>query len=224
MAAGELNQAISQNIAEQALLGIHTGFPGVIREFDDTSLTATVEPGFKYVENELQPDGSIKETVKSWPLIRDVPVCLPVFGEFQIRPPASQMQGARVWCNVAERSIDNFMESGEPCDPEESRFLDITDCVVTGGICPDGQAPARQSDPDSLEISYKSSVIEISAEGKFRIRSGKNDFFKSLSGFLDNFQNMMVMDPSAGPLSLTTVSKKIITDFKDQVDNMRIKP
>jgi hypothetical protein len=147
-----------------------------------------------------------------------------IFGEFQIRPPVSQMKGARVWCNVAERSIDNFMESGEPCDPEEARFLDITDCVVTGGISPDGQAPARRSDPDSLEISYKRSMIEISSEGKFRIRSGDNEFFSCLSGFLDKLQNLMVMDPSAGPLSLTTVSKTTITDFKGQVDNMRIKP
>ena len=220
MASGELNQVITRNIAEQALLGIHTGFPGTIIDYDDSSLSATVEPGFKYVESETSPDGSVKETVKSWPLIRDVPVSLPKYGDFIIRPPASQMQGARVWCNVAERSIDNFMESGISGDPEDHRYLDITDCIVTGGICPEGHIPDRKSDPDSLEISYKDAVLEITSEGKFSIKKSDADLFKSMSLFLEQLMQIKVLDPSAGPLSLTPESQKTISDFKSIIDDI----
>jgi hypothetical protein len=208
-------------VVRQSLLKIHTAFPGTIIDYDDESLTATVESGFEYVVTEIKPDGTRETSARKYPLIKDVPVSLPVFGKFQIRPPASEMPGATVLLVTSERALDNFMESGRTGDPEEPRIMEISDAIIISGLATENKLPSRKSGINSLEISYGDSFFEITEQGKFKIQSGSNELLTILADFLKDMQSGQVTDPSSGLLDFTAKTKKAFKNTENKIRQMK---
>lgn len=210
-----------EKMIRQSLLKIHTSFPGTIVEYDDETLTATVESGFEYVVSELQPDGSRITKSRKYPLIKEVPISLPVFGKFQIRPPASEFTGATVLLVTSERALDNFMESGQSGDPEEPRIMELSDAIITGGLSAENNIPQRKGAKNSLEITYGDSYLEITEQGKIKIQSGENELIALMEAALDGMANAQYMDPSSGPLNLMPASRAVFTDLKNAISQMK---
>ena len=213
--------AALEKMVRQSLLKIHTSFPGTVISYDDETMTATVESGFKYVVKEQMPDGSTETSVRKYPLIKDVPVSFPVFGRFQIRPPASEIPGSTVFMSVSERALDNFMETGQTGDPEEARLMEITDAVVISGLATENSLPGRKGDKDSFEVSYGDSFIEISKQGKFKIQSGETELLSELSELIKALRSMKVLDPSSGPLQLMPDTVLALTRREEAINRLK---
>ena len=210
-----------EKIVRQSLLKLHTSFPGTVINYDDASMTATVESGFKYVVREQKPDGTFNNVVRSYPPIKDVPVSFPVFGRFQIRPPASEIPGSTVFLSVSERALDNFMTTGKTGDPQEARLMEITDAVVISGLATEKNIPERKGDQDSFEVSYGGSFIEISKDGKFKIQSGKTELLSELSNLIKDLKSLKVLDPSSGPLQLMPETVLSLTQREQAINNLK---
>lgn len=210
-----------EKVVRQSLLKIHTSFPGTVISYDDATMTATVESGFKYVIKEQMPDGTTSNVVRAYPPIKDVPVSFPVFGRFQIRPPASEIPGATVFLSVSERALDNFMATGKTGDPEEARFMEITDAVVISALATENNTPARKGGKDSFEVSYGDSFIEISKQGKFKIQSGKTELLSELSELIKSLKSLKVLDPSSGPLQLMPETILALTQREEAINKLK---
>lgn len=215
-----LTEAID-NFFKQKLMGLHTALPGKIMAYDDKTATAEIEIGFKYTIALKQPDGTIKRESKKYPLIKDIPVSFPAFNNFHIRPPACEMIGARVLLLACERSIDAWMETGNPENPIDPRIFDISDCIVLGGLGTEKQPIKRIGSADSFEIAYNKTLIEISKEGKIKIKSGDNELLSIISNLIGTLANSKIHDQVGGPWPFLASDITAFNKIKTKIDEMK---
>lgn len=105
---------------------LHTAQPGEIVKVISTSPPiVNVQPAFMRLR-----EGS--EEPEKRPVIPNVPVIFPVFGDFGIVGPIEE--GMTVLLIAAERSIKPWMEQGGVVDPKIDRIFDLSDCVAIPGL------------------------------------------------------------------------------------------
>jgi len=195
---------------KKALADLHTALPGRIVEYNDKTMTATVELGIKrrYRDREAQ----------LYPLIDDVPVVLPVFNNSQLRPPASDLLGP---CLVVftERSLDEWLNgSGEPVEPNDARRFSISDAVALPGLAPDRMRSPRKTPSETLEISRGGSWLAFKESGGIEIKKDARELFsllQDLCQFLIDSKVNTGIGPQ--PLDPGTIEKlmSLKTDFKE---------
>ena len=112
-------QALKQDI----LSSLHCALPGMVVSFDAESQTAVIQPAVSRV---IQSASSVipsavegSPSSVSMPLLRDVPVFMPV--SFEINP------GDACLVIFADCDIDNWFETGEAEVPESGRMHSLSD-------------------------------------------------------------------------------------------------
>lgn len=125
-----LASVIRQGV-ENRLKDVHTAMPGIIRTFNATEQTASVQPGIRRVfkERGIESDTLIEEDL---PLLINVPVIFPRGGGFSMTFPVQPDDECLIVFN--ERSIDGWHLDGEVKKPSARRMHALSDAVVYVGL------------------------------------------------------------------------------------------
>ena len=117
-------QALKREIASS----IHCALPGTVESFNAESRTAVIRPALKSRLVSSRPD-SVSRVIPgeaegspssvSLPLLRDVPVFMPV--AFDIAP------GDKCLVVFADREVDGWLETGEVSAPRSDRMHSLSD-------------------------------------------------------------------------------------------------
>ena len=111
-------QALKQEIFES----LHCALPGIVESFDAESQTAVIRPAVKHclVSSRAERSGAEgSPSSVSLPLLRDVPVFMPV--PFDIHP------GDACLVIFADRDIDAWFGTGEAEEPPSGRMHSLSD-------------------------------------------------------------------------------------------------
>ena len=120
-------QALKQEIFES----LHCALPGIVESFDAESQTAVIRPAVKHclVSSRAERSGAEgSPSSVSLPLLRDVPVFMPV--PFDIHP------GDACLVIFADRDIDAWFGTGEAEVPPSGRMHSLSDGFAFVGFRP----------------------------------------------------------------------------------------
>jgi hypothetical protein len=136
-----LETAMSE-IVENRLKHVHTSMPGIIRSFNATLQTATVQPAIRRLF--LDEKGWV-----ALPQCVDVPVQFPGWGDSVMTFPVNP--GDECLLSFSERAIDFWWDKGGVQLPAELRMHDLSDAFALMGFSSKGRAiPAFNT--DAVEI------------------------------------------------------------------------
>ena len=96
-------------LKKEIISSLHCALPGIVESFDAEARTAVIRPA-----------------VKGMPLLRDVPVFMPV--------PLDVSPGDLCLVVFADTDIDAWFESGEPEDPVSDRRHSLSDAFAFVGF------------------------------------------------------------------------------------------
>ena len=120
-------QALKQEIFES----LHCALPGIVESFDAETKTAVIRPAVKHrlVSSRAERSGAEgSPSSVSLPLLRDVPVFMPV--PFDIHP------GDACLLVFADRDIDAWFETGGTEVPPSGRMHSLSDGFAFVGFRP----------------------------------------------------------------------------------------
>ena len=130
-------QALKQEIFES----LHCALPGKVVSFDADSQTAVIRPAVKHRRVSSRAECSGVEgspSSISFPLLRDVPVFMPV--SFEIH------EGDACLVIFADQDIDAWFESGEAEVPPSGRMHSLSDGFAFVGFRTRGNTDENASD------------------------------------------------------------------------------
>jgi hypothetical protein len=96
-------------LKQDVFSSLHCALPGVVESFDADSQTAAIRPG-----------------ARGMPLLRDVPVFMPVSFEITAGNPCLVI--------FADCDIDAWFEGGDPADPVSGRMHSLSDAFAFVGF------------------------------------------------------------------------------------------
>lgn len=108
-----LTPAEASALKKDIFSSLHCALPGIVESYDAESQTAAVRP-------------AMKASSRPFPLLRDVPVFMPV--PFEVSP------GDSCLLIFADRDIDAWLESGEPEEPASGRMHSLSDAFAFIGF------------------------------------------------------------------------------------------
>lgn len=153
--------AALRNFTLDILNEVHTCMPGRIEKYDYTQQRAEVKPLLK----RAMKNG----TQLAYPNITDVPVCFPSGNNASITFPLSK--GDSVLLLFSERSLNNWINTGNDSNTELDKLHCLTDCIALPGIIP-FSSTSKASNNEDVEISYKNQKITIKSNGDIEIGTG----------------------------------------------------
>lgn len=149
---------------EQRACEIHTSMPAEIVSYDAGTNLAVVKPSLrrKYVEEAESVD---------LPNITSVPVSFPRTKKAHIYfPLAAGDEGQIIFC---ERSIDKWTFQGGTVDPDDPRKHSLADAVFYPGLHSQANPLTIDSDDTSVEIKNNNTLIELTEDGKVRVKNAE---------------------------------------------------
>lgn len=151
---------VIQSAIDNSMAGLYNCLPARIETYDASKQLATVKPLIKkkFKNNDVLP----------LPIINNVPVMFPRSGEAIISFPLKK--GDTVAIFFTDRSMDEWLSSGDDVTPADRRKHSLSDAIAIPGLYPFSSAsPAL---PDDLLIKYKDSTIKIMANGDIKLDAG----------------------------------------------------
>ena len=130
-------QALKRDIFEN----LHCALPGIVASFDSESQTAVIRPAVKHrlVSSRAERSGAEgSPSSVSLPLLRDVPVFMPV--------PLEVQEGAACLVVFADRDIDSWFETGEAEVPPSGRMHSLSDGFAFVGFRTRGNTDENTTD------------------------------------------------------------------------------
>jgi len=142
---------------------LHTCLPGKITKIlDYKKKKVSVKPLLK----RTYLDGTILEL----PIIDNVPVVYPDIGEALLKFPL--IVGAKVLLLFSERSLDNWLLSGNDSIPGNPNKFSLSDAIAILGLSDFSRVNDKITDNTSLELIYKDSRITLKDNGDIVATSG----------------------------------------------------
>lgn len=134
---------------------------GIIRAFDASTQTATVQIAMKQILS-VNDDGT--KILGDYPLIAQCPVVFPCGGGFTLTFPIEE--GDECLLVFGDRGIDNWLAFGNGQQPASPRTHDINDAIAIVGIKSNPNAISNFStDSAQLRSDDGSSFVEVNAHG-----------------------------------------------------------
>jgi len=165
----EILEAFQRNVA----LSVHTSEPGMIVSYDSAKQTAHVQPVVKRCI--VARDGS--KTFETLPVLPNVPVQFPRGGGFAMSWPLSP--GDFVQLHYSQKSISEWLGTGEISEPMDSRLHGLSGAVAVPGVVPSAQTLSE--DAGALESLVLGRDGE---EAQVRIKAGEIKLGASASDFV----------------------------------------
>lgn len=148
---------------------LFSALPASVVSYDPATQRAEVKPQLKFT---LRDEFAGKEAIEDLPIICDVPIMFPRFGDFAMTMPVTA--GDTVLLVFCDRSIDKWKTNGGNVDPIDLRAHDISDAVAIPGLYPKpemlpstlttGMALGKIGDT-TLQIHIGSSSINLGGPG-----------------------------------------------------------
>jgi len=126
--ASVMDQAITNRLKE-----VHTCLPGIIRSYDHTSFTASVEIVAKRVFVDRSQEVE-RETPVKMPILVEVPVMFPHGGNFHMLFPVSRGDACVVY--FSERDFSRWYGTSKISAPDSKRTHSLSDSICFVGIYP----------------------------------------------------------------------------------------
>jgi hypothetical protein len=153
--------AALRNFTTDILNEVHTCMPGKIEKYDYTQQRAEVKTLLK----RAMKSGAQLE----YPIISDVPVCFPSGTDASITFPLNK--GDFVLLFFSERSLNNWVNTGNDSNTELDKLHCLTDCIALPGIIP-FSSTSKASNNEDVEISFKNQKITIKSNGDIEVGTG----------------------------------------------------
>lgn len=148
-----------------------TGCPAIITSFDDKTQLASVKPLYK---ESFFDDETAEVFEKEYPIINNVPVTFPKFGNFVITFPVKKDN--ECWLKFSSRSLDDFIETDGKTviKLNESRAMDLNDAVAEFGF-PTKKNTISNFDTDNLVIRTLDNnvYLKIKSDGTFNLKGSR---------------------------------------------------
>ena len=212
-----------KEFVDRAFLKLNTAIPGNIVEFDETTQTASIQPG---VQMKLNIDGV--EQFLNYPLLINVPICMPMNQSWGITFPINT--GDPCLLIFAQRAIDNWVERGGIQPPEDgigSRHHDITDAVAV--IAPQPIVDVFSNwETDGLELRNKAKDIRVTLKDTLvEVIANNNKVIVNKTGDLDilGATKVHITAPTVEITGNLTVSGDISStggDVSDSIESMAV--
>lgn len=148
-----------------ALLQMHTGLPAKVVKFDALGQSCDVQP--LLMSKIATSNPLIPTKLVTLPIITNVPVQYPSWGDFAITAPLAL--GDVVFLAFAERSIDSWLAGtpGQVIDPQEARHHDLSDAIAIPGIRQRTAPLVGLASPNlTIGKSNGATVLEITPDGQ----------------------------------------------------------
>ena len=120
-----------QALKREILESLHCALPGIVESYDSETQTAIIRPAVKHrlVSSRAERSGAEgSPSSVSLPLLRDVPVFMPV--------PFEVHEGDACLVVFADRDIDAWFETGEAEVPPSGRMHSLSDGFAFVGFRP----------------------------------------------------------------------------------------
>ena len=120
-----------QALKREILESLHCALPGIVESYDSETQTAIIRPAVKHrlVSSRAERSGAEgSPSSVSLPLLRDVPVFMPV--------PFEVHEGDACLLVFADRDIDAWFETGEAEVPPSGRMHSLSDGFAFVGFRP----------------------------------------------------------------------------------------
>ena len=120
-----------QALKREILESLHCALPGIVESYDSETQTAVIRPAVKHrlVSSRAERSGAEgSPSSVSLPLLRDVPVFMPV--------PFEVHEGDACLLVFADRDIDAWSETGEAEVPPSGRMHSLSDGFAFVGFRP----------------------------------------------------------------------------------------
>ena len=148
-----------------------TGCPAIITSFNDITQLASVKPLYK---ESFFDDETAQAFEKEYPIINNVPVTFPKFGNFVITFPVKKNN--ECWLKFSSRSLDDFIETDGKTviKLNENRIMDLNDAVAEFGF-PTKKNAISNFDTDNLVIRTLDNnvYLKIKADGTFNLKGSR---------------------------------------------------
>lgn len=198
---------------ERRLETLHTCMPGVIVSYNPATGLANIKPQLQiqYV-SESQPT--------PLPVIPNVPVVFPRSQGAYLRLPLSP--GDTVMLHFSERSLDTWLTSGGDVMPSKLHKFNLKDAIATPGLTPLNKPLVFKGAADSLELGNSLAYIEITKDGKFKVKNFAADLFTVLDSLLQTLISATVIDPiGPTPLPFSPADITALTSLKVQLEALK---
>jgi len=196
-----LHKAIRNGLAE-----VHTALPAEILAFEPGERKAEVRPLLK----RRLPNGE----EQSLPVISDVPVMFPAANGRGITWPLEK--GDKVLLFFTERSIDQWLDSGDELTPRENRRFDLSDAVVVPGLYPFTDGPVV--DEDALNVRYKGGYATI--EDGIVTLGNETDTVKVEEGTVTAGNDIASLKIDGGTVALGTSVTEVLDTISSTLQSM----
>ena len=182
-----------REMMERAMSRINTCMPGEIVSFNSGTQTAIVQP---CIQQKRIDNGAV--VFQNLPQVINVPVVFPVAGGFALTFPVAP--GDPCLLVFAQRSIDNWIDSGSDQPPEQdipgARHHDLTDAFAIIGTVPN---------PNSIS-AWSGSGAELRNRERDNRVTVKNDKIEIVSGAATITINMDGTISIVAPVSMSIVT------------------
>lgn len=147
-----IKQALTNRLKD-----VHTAMPGIIVAFNGADQIAQVQPAIRRIFSTGDQDVEIL-TPADLPVLINVPVIFPQGGGFSLTFPVGV--GDECLILFAERSIDNWHESGGVQNPQAWRMHNLSDAICFVGM---NSKPKKISnfDPTNVQLRDESGVTNF---------------------------------------------------------------
>lgn len=149
-------------IFEQQFKKIYTSIPAIVESYNSSTKRANVVPAL----NRVYTDGSIK----SLPVIIDVPVIFPSGGGFTITMPITK--GDSVLLVFSQRGLTNFKKTFTQSTPDDDSLLSLKDAVAISGFGALNITPSSSTGATIQGNDGENAVIVES--GKVEVKKSSN--------------------------------------------------
>ncbi|QIG74972.1 baseplate assembly protein V [Rhizobium phage RHph_I72] len=146
--------------------------PGTIVDFDPATQTATIQPNYKPLHNGEPVD---------MPQLLEVPVRFARVGGFVVTAPVKA--GDKVSLRPLMRSSENFHSGEDYTTPSDTRSFALSDMEahLDGGEPLSDPIPGFNSNNMEIRSADGQFAIEMSEDGKFRMRGAEGNWFDLLA-------------------------------------------
>lgn len=207
-------EQVLTNAIEARLLEVHTSLPCVITNVRSNSIV-DIQP----LLQRKYRDGSLVKL----PIIQNCPVSHPRGNDYWIKLPLSvNDKGTALF---AERSLDNWLASGDFVDPNDHRLHHLTDAIFIPGLYPQNSVVA--GDASDLVVNNGKSEIQFKKSGRFKIKNDTNellDVLDQITAQLSALAQSLSVDTTNtvfGPMKLNNFST--YATIEGELDSLKAK-
>lgn len=169
---------------------IFVSMPGEVQSYDPATQRADIKPQLQFTVRDALAGKELKEDL---PVIADVPIMFPRFGDFFMTMPVAA--GDTVLLVFTDRSIDKWLTFGGNVDPIDLRAHDISDAVAIPGLYPK---------PDALPAT-NANRISIGKVGQPAKQAARKGDTVKVTITPDNVVTMSLTSPSGSVTAANSV-------------------